>query len=193
MTNTILEFKMDNYLKAYNMGRQQAVRNFDKTASAKDVAMILKELGAMGKGALGLVGSGAKGTGKALKNIQQGGKMLGTQMDPRLALLAGLGTAGLALGAPAIAAGVKEGVGSGALKGLAALTGAGGAMLAGSANPGLIGGSVPNRMAHEIAMSARTPAGLVGAMAGLVGLPAALIAYGKAKGREESNPLSNLF
>ena len=184
---------MDNYLKAYNMGKQQAVRNFDKTASAKDVASILRELGSMGKGALGLVGSGAKGTARALKNVQMGGKMLGTQMDPRLALLAGLGTAGVALGGPAILAGAKEGIGSGALKGLAALTGAGGAMLAGSANPGLLGGSVPNRMAHEIAMSSRTPAGLVGAMAGLVGLPAALIAYGKAKGREESNPLSNLF
>lgn len=183
---------MDNYIKAYNMGREQAVRGFDKTASAKDVAIILKELGNLGKSTGTLIGKGAKGAAGSLGKIQRGGKYIGTQMDPRMAAILGLGTAGLALGAPAIVAGTKEGLSSGALKGIAALAGGGGALLAGAANPGLLGGSVSNRMAHELAMTSRTPAGLFGTVAGLVGVPAALIAHGKQKGREEAS-LSDLF
>ena len=67
--------------------------------------------------------------------------------------------------------------------GLAAL----GAGLAMGANPGILGGSIPNRVTHELAMNARTPSGLIGTMAAVVGLPAALIAYGKMKGKEEAS------
>ena len=59
--------------------------------------------------------------------------------------------------------------------------------LAMGANPGLMGGSMANRLTHELAMAGATPAGQLASMTALVGLPAALIGYGKKKGREESS------
>jgi hypothetical protein len=188
---------MDNYLKAYAMGQAQARNNFVKTGSAAtDIAAILGGAGQAGSslmsGLKSLASGGAKGASKTLRTS----KGLATLADPRIALLLGLGAAGTAttgnilaeaFAAPAVAGATKEILPT-LLKGLAAPAIAGGGMaLAAAANPGLFGGSVPNRIAHEIAMSSRTPAGLVGAMAGLVGLPAALIGYGKMKGKEEAS------
>lgn len=177
---------MDRFIDAYNMGRQAARLDFEKDAAAKDVAMLLKALGegasagtaSLGKAMKGALG-GAELTGKGLK-------YLGTTADPRVAL--GLGTAG-AVGGAALGAlhgaehGLAGALAGGAIPTLAALGGG----LAMGANPGLMGGSMANRLTHELAMTGATPAGQVATMAALVGLPAALIGYGKKKGREESN------
>ena len=180
--------KMDRYLEAYKLGQREAALEFSKQASAKDVAEVLRHLGTgiqkgtqgIGNAFKGLLG-GAELTGKGLK-------YLGTTADPRAALSIGGGAALLSTAIPAIAAGLNKGgiddVLKAALPGAAATIGAG---LAVGANPGLVGGSSINRLTHELAMSSATPAGTVATMAGLVGLPAALIAYGKMKGREESS------
>lgn len=180
---------MDRYLEAYKLGQREAALEFSKQADAKDVAEVLRHLGTgiqkgtagLGKAFKGLLG-GAQLTGKGLK-------YLGTTADPRAALSIGGGAALLGTAIPAIAAGLNKGSGiddvlKAALPGAAATLGAG---LAVGANPGLMGGSAVNRLTHELAMNSVTPAGTVATMAGLVGLPAALIAYGKMKGREESS------
>ena len=177
---------MDRFIDAYNMGRQAARLDFEKEAGAKDVAVLLK---ALGEGA----SAGASGLGKALKGALGGAeltgkgmKYLGTTADPRVAL--GLGTAG-ALGAAGLGAvhgaehGLAGAIAGGAVPTLAALGGG----LAMGANPGLMGGSMANRLTHELAMAGTTPAGQLATMIGLVGLPAALIGYGKRKGKEESS------
>ena len=177
---------MDRFIDAYNMGRQAARLDFEKEAGASDVAAVLR---ALGDGA----SAGASGLGKALKGAMGGAeltgkglKYIGTTADPRVAL--GLGTAG-ALGAAGlgIAHGAEHGLlgalAGGAVPAVAAL----GSGLAMGANPGLMGGSMANRLTHELAMVGSTPAGQVATMAALVGLPAALIGYGKKKGKEESS------
>jgi len=178
---------MDKFIEAYNMGRQAARLDFEKDAGAKDVAMLLKTLGegasattsGIGKALKGAIG-GAEFTGKGLK-------YLGTTADPRLALLAGTALAGGAALVPGISAleshGLAEALKSATPGALAAVGGG----LAMGANPGLMGGSMANRLTHELAMTGATPAGQVATMAALVGLPAALIGYGKKKGREESS------
>ena len=180
---------MDKYIQAYRLGQQQAAQEFSKTSSAADVARLLETLGSGAKetfkGLVGLGGSGVKG----LKNIQEGGKYLGIKADPRKALLLGLGLAGASSIVPAA---MELGAASPNLlhvlkEGAPGLVAGGAGLLAGAANPGILGGSATNRISHELAMTAATPAGLVGTMAGLVGLPAALIGYGKMKGKEESS------
>lgn len=177
---------MDQFIQAYDMGRRQARLDFEKTAGAKDVADLLRAMGtgvsagtsALGKGLKGLVG-GAEFAGK-------GAKYLGTVADPRAALLLGTGLAvGGAVGPAAMHA--AEGLVPAAKAALPGALAALGGGLAMGANPGMMGGSMANRLSHELAMMSATPAGQVAAIASVVGLPAALIAYGKKKGREESS------
>lgn len=178
---------MDNYIAAYKMGQQSARLDFEKQASAKGVADLLRALGAGAS-------AGAEGLGKALKAATsgaefagKGAKYVGISADPRAALSLGGGAAlassiipaALAYGDDGLMAALSAGA-PGAIAGL-------GAALAASANPGIMGGSPVNRITHELAMGAATPAGTVATMAGLVGLPAALIGYGKMKGKEESS------
>ncbi len=177
---------MDRFIDAYNMGRQAARLDFEKQADAKGMADLLRTLGAgasegfsgLGKALKGALG-GAELTGKGLK-------YLGTTADPRIAL--GLGTAG-ALGGMGLglAHGAEHGLAGALVGGAAPALAALGGGLAMGANPGLMGGSMANRLTHELAMVGSTPAGQVATMAALVGLPAALIGYGKKKGREESS------
>ena len=178
---------LDNYVIAYKLGQQSAVDQFTKEASARDVAMLLSELGgAAGKGA-GALKNLLKGSVGAASDVLRGTKSLGTMADPRIAGLIGGGTAlgSIAL-AKDIAPALKQvgmGEASAAVPALLAALGGG---LALGANPGMLGGTIPNRITHEIAQSTRTPAGLLGVMAGAVGAPAALYTLGKMKGREES-------
>lgn len=184
---------MDKFIEAYNMGRRSARLDFEKEAGAKDVAALLKVIGG---GLTAGTSKGAEGLSKALKGLAggaefvgKGAKYLGTTADPRLALAGGLGMAGLAasFGDEIAQMAFKEGIGSKAMGAVPALMGAVGGGLAMGANPGLMGGSMANRLTHELAMSGSTPAGQVATMAALVGLPAALIGYGKLKGKEESS------
>ena len=179
---------MDKYIQAYKLGQQQAAQEFTKTASAADVAKLLETLGSGAKETIkGIAGLGSSGL-KGLKGIQQGGKYLGVKADPRKALLLGsLLAGGAALAPAAIELGASKSLLSALKEGAPGLVAGGAGLLAGAANPGIIGGSATNRISHELAMTAATPAGLVGTMAGLVGLPAALIGYGKMKGKEESS------
>ena len=180
---------MDDFITAYNMGKRKAALDFEKEASAKDVAAVLSQLG-----------SGAKDTGSLLKKLLAAGgekavdaakatKYLGTISDPRVAGMVGGGgalTSTLLSGNIAdklTGLGVNEALAHSTPAALAALGGA----LALGANPGLLGGSRVNRITHELAQTARTPAGMIGTMAGVVGLPAALIGYGKMKGKEEAS------
>lgn len=178
---------MDRFIHAYNMGRQAAALDFEKQAGAKDVAALLK---ALGEGA----SAGASGLGGMLRSAVggaelagRGAKYLGTSADPRVALALGGGAALASTLMPGMAAyrdhGLAEAL-KAALPGAAAALGAG---LAVGANPGMVGGSAVNRLTHELAMSSATPAGTIASMAALVGLPAALIGYGKMKGREENS------
>ena len=180
---------MDKFIEAYNMGRRSARIDFEKEAGAKDVAELLK---AIGSGA----SAGASGLGKALKGAMGGAqltgkgmKYLGTTADPRLALAGGIGLAGLGatFGDEIAQLAFKEGLGSKAMGAIPALMGAAGGGLAMAANPGVMGGSMANRLTHELAMSGSSPAGQLATMAALVGIPAALIGYGKKKGKEESS------
>lgn len=174
---------MDQYLSAFKQGQTQAVKdNMTKEASAADVAKVLEMLGKAGSGASKELGSLLKG----VKKIGTGAKYLGTVADPRSALLGG-GAAAAASMIPAVMAATKGDFGEAALRagagGLAAL----GSGIAAGANPGILGGGMTSRMTHELAMQSRSPAGLIGTMASVVGLPAALIAYGKMKGKEEAS------
>lgn len=178
---------MDDFLIAYKLGKEQAVEEFSKSASAKDLAAVMQ-----------LLGSGAKSGGKALGEaaLKGGGALatgakaispLGLHLDPRMALLSGVGLAGAGLiGGELLAKSLGESAPK-LVSAVPALLGATGGVLAAAANPGLLGGSRSTRITHELAQSAATPAGMVATMAGLVGLPAALIGYGKMKGREESS------
>ena len=174
---------MEQYLTAFQYGQEQAVvDNMSKEASAADVAQVLQLLGKAGAGATKELGALA---GKA-KKIGTGAKYLGTVADPRSALLGG--GAGMAASMiPAVMADSRGDFGDAAVRagigGLASL----GAGIASGANPGILGGGMTSRMTHELAMQARSPAGLIGTMASVVGLPAALIAYGKIKGKEEAS------
>ena len=174
---------MQQYLNAFHVGQKQAVvDNMSKEASAADVAQVLQMLGKAGSGITKELGALAKGA----KKIGTGAKYLGTVADPRSALVGG--GAGIAASMiPAVMSAAQGEMGEAAIRagvgGLASL----GAGLASGANPGLLGGGMTSRMTHELAMQARSPAGLIGTMASVVGLPAALIAYGKIKGREEAS------
>ena len=174
---------MQQYLNAFQVGKEQAVvDNMSKEASAADVAQVLQMLGKAGSGVTKELGALAKG----VKKVGTGAKYLGTVADPRSALVGG--GAGIAASMiPAIMSATKGDFGEAALRagagGLAAL----GAGIASGANPGMLGGGMTSRMTHELAMQARSPAGLIGTMASVVGLPAALIAYGKMKGKEEAS------
>lgn len=181
---------MDSFQKAFILGQYQARNHFmNKEAGAKDVANLLKYLGegaSKGMSGLGKVLKGALGGAEA---TGRGAKYLGVTADPRVALGLGGAAATLATALPMVSAHGAEGATlaktlMAGLPGAAAATGAG---LAVGANPGLVGGSAINRLTHELAMSSATPAGTVATMAGLVGLPAALIGYGKMKGKEESS------
>jgi hypothetical protein len=181
---------MDSFEKAFKLGQHQAREHFfNKEATAKDMANLLKFLGegaSKGMSGLGKVLRGAVGGAEA---TGRGAKYLGVTADPRVALgLGGVATT-LATALPMVAASSNKGatladILMAGAPGAAAGIGAG---LAVGANPGLMGGSAVNRITHELAMGAATPAGTVATMAGLVGLPAALIGYGKMKGKEESS------
>ena len=174
---------MDTYIHAFRVGQEQAVRdNLTKEASAKDVASILSLLGDAGKSAGKSLGSLLKST----KDVGTKAKYLGTVADPRSALLAG--GSGLAAGLiPAISSASRGDLGEALIRAGGATAAGLGAGLAMGAHPGMLGGSMGSRVTHELAMQARTPAGLIGTMASVVGLPAALIAYGKMKGKEEAS------
>jgi hypothetical protein len=179
---------MDSFERAFKLGQHQARNHFmNKEASAKDMANLLKFLGeGASKGVSGLGKALSTGMGGA-QATGRGAKYLGVTADPRMALAAGVGMAGLGTLAPALiddaallsVQGLKN-----MAPGAVATLGAG---LAAGANPGLMGGSSVNRITHELAMASATPAGTLATMAGLVGLPAALIGYGKMKGKEESS------
>jgi len=181
---------MDRFQKAYKLGQYQAHNHFmNKESSARDMANLLKFLGeGTAKGVSG-VGKALKGALGGAEATGRGAKYLGTTADPRIAL--GLGGTAAALGTAipmAIAHGDEGATLAKTL--LAGAPGAGAALGAGlavGANPGLVGGSSINRITHELAMASATPAGTVATMAGLVGLPAALIGYGKMKGKEEAS------
>jgi hypothetical protein len=151
--------------------------------------MLLKTLGEGASAGASSLGKALKGTLGGAEFAGKGAKYLGTTADPRLALAGGIGLAGLgaAFGDEIAQLAMKEGLGSKAVGALPALIGAAGGGLAMGANPGLMGGSMANRLTHELAMTGATPAGQVATMAALVGLPAALIGYGKMKGKEESS------
>jgi len=180
---------MDQFINAYSMGRQAARLDFEKEARAKDVADLIRALGTgVSKGTTGLGKALSKATGGA-QLVGKGAKYLGTTADPRIALAGGIGLAGLGatLGDDIAQLAINSGVGSKAVGAVPAMLGAAGGALAMGANPGLMGGSMANRLSHELAMSSVTPAGQLAAVAALVGLPAALIGYGKKKGREEGS------
>lgn len=181
---------MDSFEKAYRLGQFQAQEHFvNKEASAKDMAHLLKFLGeGASKGVSGLSKALSKGMGGA-QATGRGAKYLGITADPRMALAAGLGLAGVGahLGDDIAKAAIQDGLKSKAIGAVPAILGGAGGLLAAGANPGLMGGSSINRITHELAMASATPAGTVATMAGLVGLPAALIGYGKMKGKEESS------
>lgn len=181
---------MDTFEKAFRLGQYRAREDFfNKEASAKDMANLLKFLGegaSKGMSGLGKVLKGAAGGAEA---TGRGAKYLGVTADPRIALGLGGAATTLATALPMALAAGDEGASLAKMlmagaPGAAAGIGAG---LAVGANPGLMGGSAVNRITHELAMGAATPAGTLATMAGLVGLPAALIGYGKMKGREESS------
>jgi hypothetical protein len=179
---------MDSFEKAFKLGQYKAHQNyFHKEASAKDMAHLLSFLGeGASKGVSGLGKALSKGLGGA-QATGRGAKYLGVTADPRKALAAGVGLAGLSTIAPALVDDAAllsiQGMKNMAPGAIASL----GAGLAAGANPGLMGGSSINRITHELAMASATPAGTLATMVGLVGLPAALIGYGKMKGKEESS------
>ena len=177
---------MEQFINAYNMGRQAARLEFEKEAGAKDVAMLLRTLGEGASSTMSQLGKALKGAAGGAEVAGKGAKYLGTTADPRKALaLGGLLAGGMTLG-PAINA-MDEGILAALKAGTpGAIAGIGGGLAMG-ANPGLMGGSMANRISHELAMASATPVGQLGAVASLVGLPAALIAYGKQKGREENS------
>jgi hypothetical protein len=177
---------MDQFIQAYDMGRRQARLDFEKSAGAKDVADLLRALGSGISAGTGALGKGVKGLTGGAEFAGKGAKYLGTVADPRAALLLGTGLAvGGAVGPAAMHA--SEGLVPAAKAALPGALAALGGGLAMGANPGMMGGSMANRLSHELAMMSATPAGQVAAIASVVGLPAALIAYGKKKGREESS------
>jgi hypothetical protein len=178
---------MDNYITAFKMGQQSARLEFEKEANAQGMADLLRALGTTAS-------KGAEGIGSALKKVLggaeltgRGAKYIGTTADPRAALALGGGAALASSLIPAISAYEQHGLTDAIQAGLPGAVASLGAGLAVGANPGMLGGSPVNRITHELAMGSATPAGTVATMAGLVGLPAALIAYGKMKGEEESS------
>lgn len=178
---------MDQFIQAYDMGRRQARLDFEKSAGAKDVAEVLKALGSGASAGTSALGKGLKKLMGGAEFAGRGAKYLGTVADPRAALLLG---SGLAVGGGVIAPAAMhaaEGLVPAAKAALPGALAALGGGLAMGANPGMMGGSMANRLSHELAMMSATPAGQVAAIASVVGLPAALIAYGKKKGREESS------
>jgi len=180
---------MDTFEKAFKLGQQQARTDFVKESGAEDVAELLKFLGkGTSKGISGL-GKAVKGALGGAQATGRGAKYLGITADPRLALAGGLGIAGIGatLGDDIAQLTMSPGVKSKLVGAVPALLGAGGGMLAAGANPGLMGGSSINRITHELAMAGATPAGTFKNLVGLVGVPAALLAYGKMKGKEESS------
>ena len=180
---------MDTFEQAFKLGQEQACTDFVKESDAKDIAELLKFLGkGTSKGLSGL-GKALKGTLGGAQATGRGAKYLGITADPRMALAGGLGLAGLGatFGDDIAQLGLEHGLKSKAVGAVPALLGAGGGLLAAGANPGLMGGSAINRITHEIAMSGATPAGTFKNLVGLVGVPAALLAYGKMKGKEESS------
>lgn len=178
---------MDQFIQAYDMGRRQARLDFEKSAGAKDVAEVLKALGSGASAGTSALGKGLKKLMGGAEFAGKGAKYLGTTADPRAALGLGTALAGGAALIPAVSAyethGLVEALKAGAPAAAAALGGG----IAMGANPGLMGGSMANRVTHELAMAGATPAGQLASMAALVGLPAALIGYGKMKGKEESS------
>lgn len=180
---------MDQFIEAYNMGRQAARVDFEKEASAKDVALLLRTLGEGASSGVSQLGKALRGAAGGAQFAGKGAKYLGTTADPRIALAGGIGLAGLGatLGDDIAQLALKDGLGSKAVGAVPALLGAAGGALALGANPGLMGGSMANRLTHELAMVGSTPAGQLAATAALVGVPAALIGYGKKKGREENS------
>ena len=178
---------MDKYIKAYKMGQQTAKLQFSKEANAKGVADLLRTLGTGASKGTEALGAALKGLTGGAEFAGRGAKYIGTTADPRAALTLGGGLALASSLIPAAIAYEKHGLTEAIERGLPGALASLGAGLAVGANPGMLGGSPVNRITHELAMGAATPAGTVATMAGLVGLPAALIAYGKMKGKEESS------
>jgi hypothetical protein len=177
---------MSDIFLAFKLGRTKAAEDFYKTASAKDIAAILELVGAGAKSSTGALASAAASSGKNLATGTKNFSAMGLNIDPRMALLGGAGLVGAgALGGELLAKSLSE-VSPKLVGALPTAAGAAGGLLAAAANPGLLGGSRATRITHELAQSASSPAGMVATMAGLVGLPAALIGYGKMKAREEN-------
>lgn len=178
---------MDKFIDAYNMGRQAARLEFEKQANAKGMAELLRTLGVGASEGVSGLKKAFKGAMGGAELTGRGAKYIGTTADPRAALALGGGLAITSSLWPAATALEQEGLAAALKAGLPGAAASLGAGLAVGANPGMLGGSPVNRITHELAMGAATPAGTVATMAGLVGLPAALIAYGKMKGKEESS------
>lgn len=164
---------------AYEAGRQQAHRDFAKVASAKDAIQAAELLGS-------LIGKGAKTTaemGNVFADKATNATLLAGLLrdSPRGGLIAGTGLAGAGLAATTL------GHDPLLVKALGPLGMLSGTALAVGSNPGIIGGSTASRLAREIAVEGTTPVGLLGITAGLVGLPAALIGYGRMKERQENS------
>lgn len=164
---------------AYEAGRQRAHSDFAKVASAKDAIQAAELLG-------GLIGKGAKTTaemGNIFADKATNATLLAGLLrdSPRGGLIAGTGLAGAGLAATTLG---HDPLLVKALGPLGMLTGT---ALAVGSNPGIIGGSTASRLAREIAVEGTTPAGLLGITAGIVGLPAALIGYGRMKERQENS------
>ena len=173
---------MDKYTKAFKMGQQAAQVHFEKNANAQGVADLLRALGSGAERSAAELGKAFKGATGGAELAGRGAKYIGTTADPRAALTLGGGLALASSLIPAAIAYEKHGLTEAIERGLPGAIASLGAGLAVGANPGMLGGSPVNRITHELAMGAATPAGTVATMAGLVGLPAALIAYGKMKG-----------
>ena len=178
---------MEQFIEAYNIGRRTARLDFEKEAGAKDVALLLKTLGEGASTTASGIGKALRGAAGGAQFAGKGAKYLGATADPRKALaLGGLLAAGAA-GVPAVANYMDDGLIAAMKAGAPGVIAGVGGGLAMGANPGLMGGSMANRLTHELAMSSVTPAGQIASVAALVGLPAALIGYGKKKGREENS------
>lgn len=166
-------------LRAYQLGQQAARENFIKTSGAREFIEGVEQLGAiLGKGGKAL-GTASNAFADAASNATLLGGFL--RDSPRAGLIAGTGLAGAGLASTTLAHHplLTHLVGPAGM--------IGGTALAVGSNPGILGGSVPNRVTREIAAHATTPTGLLATMAGVVGLPAALIGYGRLKERQENS------
>lgn len=172
------------YKRAFETGAARARQEFmSKYASPRDAIMAAEMLGS-------LIGKGTETAGKASEKLLERATgatdLLGILRDsPRGGLIAGTGLAGAGLAAATL--GDLSAHPELLQKVIAPLGMLGGTALAVGSNPGIVGGSLPARLTREIALHQTTPSGVLGSMAAMVGLPAALIGYGRMKERSENS------